>query len=100
MNQQNGRMPAPIVGVLSPGEKRTRKFGPLPDGVMPILQNFPHGTVSLVEQSVDSMTIENKGPTRAGFSILFITQGQLEKLVLSKQLVNAIAPMVRKKVKP
>jgi hypothetical protein len=90
------RVLAPIFGILAPGEKRTRTFPPLPVGTMPLLQNFPGGSVRLVEQTSASMTIENTGTAHGPFSILFVTQSQLQKLMILKQTLDGVAQLRKK----
>lgn len=97
MTPQQLRGPRPIFGILAPGEETTRKFQPLPIGVMPLLQNFPGGSVSLVEQGVDFITVENTGPKRSPFTVLFVTQDQMKQLFLVKSAVDMVSEHRRKK---
>ena len=100
MNQQRPekvRAPAPIFGILPPGEKSTRKFPVLPVGVMPLVQNFPGGQVALVEMGANFVTVENRGEGRGPFTILFVTQEQLQKLMLVKQAAGMVAELRKKK---
>lgn len=97
MNQPTAVVPRPMFGFLAPGESRTRKFPALPKGIMPIVQNFPNGSVRLVEQGPDFVTIENYGNNRSGFTVLFVTQLQLKKLMALKQVVDVISESRRKK---
>jgi hypothetical protein len=63
---------------------------------MPLLQNFPGGSVRLVEQTSASMTIENTGTAHGPFSILFVTQSQLQKLMILKQTLDGVAQLRKK----
>lgn len=96
MSQQQ-RAPSPIFGILAPGEKRTRRFQVLPTGVMPMVQNFPGGQVALVGMGNDFVSIENRGQGRGPFTILFVTQDQVQKLMLVKQVAGAVAEIRKKK---
>lgn len=90
------RAPSPMFGILAPGEKRTRKFTVLPPGVMPLVQNFPGGSIALVEIGKNFVTIENRGPTARGFAVLFVTPDHMQKLMLMKQAAGMVAE-IRKK---
>lgn len=90
------RAPRPIFGILAPGEKRTRKFTVLPAGVMPLVQNFPGGSIALAGMGKDFVTVENRGPTSRGFAVLFVTQDHMQKLMLAKQAVGIVAELRKK----
>lgn len=91
MSQQPMRAPLPIFGIMLSGEKRTIPFGVLPNGVMPIVQNYPGRTTRLVEQGPDSVTIQNTGTRISPFMVLFVTQDQLMSMMTIKQVASTIA---------
>lgn len=97
MNTPAPRAPRPMFGFLAAGETRTRKFPVLPNGVMPILQNFPGGTVGMVSMGKDHITVENTGNKGSPFSVLFVNQLQLKKLSTVKQVFDVIAEHRRNK---
>jgi hypothetical protein len=89
-------IPTPIFGILAPGEERTRKFPVLSQGIMPMVQNFPGGQVALVSMGPDFVTIENRGDGNGAFTILFVTQSQVQKLMLAKQVMGMVAELKKK----
>lgn len=76
---------------MQKGEKRTIPFGVLPDGIMPIVQNYPGRTTRLLEQGPNSVTIGNPGPGASPFMVLFVTHDQLQKMMTIKQVASLIA---------
>lgn len=91
MSQQQHPAPPPKWGILPPGEIRTIQLPVLPNGYMPVLQNFPGRSVSLKTQDAKSMTIANEGSTAAPFTIMFINEGQMRKLIALKNLAMTIS---------
>ena len=76
---------------MQSGEKRTIPFGVLPEGVMPMVQNYPGRTTRLIEQGPDSVTVGNDGPRPSPFMILFVTHDQLQQMMTVKQVASFIA---------
>lgn len=86
--------PAPLVGILQPGEEVRRTYStPLSEGMLAVLQKgvgAGAATLEIVEQSERFMHLANRGTVIAPYMILFMTDKQLRALLAARELCSQI----------
>lgn len=79
MTKNEPGCPDTIGGFLQVGETSTRQYScPLAKEYAAVLQNQPGGGVKIVEQTNESITLENRGARVAGFLVHFPTLGMVQ----------------------